>query len=98
MIFMKRVINVYPRKYHHAVVVTSVVSLIKHESETSESPASQYRLLGGLKFPRVRFQNYILLGYECNLQTSILPSTLDSDVMKTKNIRKTCKNNLCYNS
>ena len=43
-------------------------------------------------FHRFVVENYILSGYEFNLQTTILPISLNSDGMKIKNIRKTRKN------
>jgi len=47
-------------------------------------------------FHRFVVENYILRGYECNLQTTILPISLSSVGMKIKNIRKTCKNDSCF--
>jgi hypothetical protein len=79
------------RKSHHAVVVTSVVSLVRKQKRNiwgcSDSTATQV-----IWNFHIVVENYILPGYECKLQSSIRLVNFASDELESKahwkNIRK----------
>jgi hypothetical protein len=94
--FMKRGIKICPRKITSCC--SCYFSKVIKKTKMKHLRLQRHNTANWIfwSFHRFVFETYILPGYECNLQTTILPISLGSGGMKIKNVRKTCKNDSCY--